>query len=187
MKRNELTIGAKLAYRSSRYYELEEVTVLAVEPHEDTPQWRAGEPRHRPCRQGNGVLVERISTMSGRRYEDVVQLGHLHGPYAELRAAADEQEKKKNAAKAERARTIKAADDRARNAVAELAEAGIDAKAQRDHYNDIEPRIVLTLDEADKLVGFIKKLDALVTEVDGNVAELIRRVEPHLAPRRIDW
>jgi hypothetical protein len=183
MKRSELKVGAELAYIRYKNADPVKVVVAAVEPHEVNSWARRGESRFRPCPKGNGVLIKRVREFNDSEYEDVVQLRQLIGPWAEVKAEHDAEEVRKQAARQARADEIGAADSRASVVISRLAEAGIVATSMRKQHVDVEPLVVLKLDEAERLATLFMQLDAESKKLEANVRELIQRVEPLMTPK----
>lgn len=89
--------------------------VLAVEPYEEYKYAVRRDNRFRPTDKGNGVLVE-IHKQGWSPLNNVVPLGHLRGPYAEIAAEVQvraakslehaKQEQAKRSAKRDRAHAV---------------------------------------------------------------------------------
>lgn len=82
MKRSELKVGDRLYHDGhtgwdTSMYGGAEVEVLAVTPHQST-RWSSN---IREADKGQGVLVQRVRQDGTPGRRDVVQLGHLRGPW----------------------------------------------------------------------------------------------------------
>ena len=88
MKRSELKVGDELYCDSPKNFQDaragRKVTVLAIEPYGRRVGYvPRGESQFIKIGKGSGVLVARGTD---QEFRDVVQLGHLHGPYDEVAA-----------------------------------------------------------------------------------------------------
>lgn len=158
MKRSELKVGMAVAYqRSLEWDSPEKVTVLAVEPYKTNSRWfnaASTVPHYIPVASGNGVLVERINGQ--RAYQDVIQLTQLRGRYDEIKAEWDvTREAAKEAANAA-AQARDVAQERAAALVTALGESW-QVRARIEGWE--RPRVILDLDEAQKLLDLLDKLD----------------------------
>lgn len=89
MKRADLKVGARLYLSTHKKWETEtygrcEVEVVKTEPHE-SDRWNS---KHRQIEKGNGVLVGTVRS-DGTLNHRVVQLAHLRGPWAIVKADVD--------------------------------------------------------------------------------------------------
>lgn len=109
MKRSELNVGDELYWAKpgdwTHDYIGKKVTVLHVEPYGRSHYSHRGTLRAEHDGKGNGVHVQVHNPGFGSR-EDVVQLGHLRGPYAatlaEVEAQIDAKDKARREATAHR-------------------------------------------------------------------------------------
>lgn len=149
MKRSELVVGAELFYQRSANYSPERARVLAVEPYRE--KYVRGDERFVATNKGNGVLVELPRTHNGGTYRKLVPLSSLKGPWAELYAEYERTQEEAARHRETVAKAREVAHDRAAVIVAALSDAGINTDAEGWDT----PRIVLDLDEAQKLLNLL--------------------------------
>lgn len=152
MRRSDLVVGAELFYRRSPHYSPNKVKVVAVEPHRRNLHWynhASTVPQFIPTDKGNMVLVEMPSPFDGTPRKILVPLARLLGPWEECNAAYEAQ-RKASAESNQRAQEARDANaDRADRLVKAFAAAGIQAAAS----GWADTQIMLTLDEADRVMA----------------------------------
>lgn len=135
MKRSELKVGDELYHARPHEWKNDRdgdhVTVLAVEPYKNTAsEWSV--PNFTKVESGPGVLVTLRRSYAVAPRKAIVQLGHLRGPYAQIKA---EVEKRQAERRAERDRAADARNSEraeANQAVHRLTQAGFQAHWEVD-------------------------------------------------------
>lgn len=157
MKRSELTVGAELAHIRYASEEPRKAIVVAVEPYERSVYNN----KIQPCRKGNGVLVKLAREYDDSEYKDVVQLRSLVGPWADVKAAYDEEKARKKVERERHQNEVEAADERANVVLTKLAKAGVIATSKRARWEYVEPQIALSLADAERVVEILARFNEL--------------------------
>lgn len=172
MKRSELKVGDELYHATPSDWKADrtgkKVTVLAVEPYVRS-DWGTRGPYETSA--GTGVLVEQ----SGG-YRNVVQLGHLRGPWLEVLAEVEpRQDANDRRRKEERTRRV----DMAAGRDATIGRAKAAGYGYAISYGPgSEARVVTTVETLGVMLDRIDALIAEVADLEGQISNLRDDMRP---------